>query len=70
MKRHWLLSEKRLLRLTEIERKVIERRFGLLGGCIWTLEEIGTYLRLSKERIRQIENKAIEKLRKENNDSK
>jgi DNA-directed RNA polymerase sigma subunit (sigma70/sigma32) len=45
------------------ERHVIRGRFGLLGHQEQTLEEIGRALRLSRERVRQIEVRAKEKLR-------
>lgn len=50
-------------RLTENERKVLVLRFGLNGGEPMKLSEIGAQLKLSRERIRQIERKAIQKLR-------
>lgn len=48
--------------LTEKERNVILIRFGFLDGEIHTLEEIGTIYKVTRERIRQIENKALKKL--------
>ena len=45
------------------ERLVIELRFGLRDGRIRTLEEVGTELGVTRERIRQIETRALEKLR-------
>lgn len=48
--------------LTEKERNVILVRFGFLDGEIHTLEEIGTIYKVTRERIRQIENKALKKL--------
>jgi RNA polymerase primary sigma factor len=44
------------------EREVIRRRFGLEGEHIQTLEEIGSSLHLSRERIRQIEAEALNKM--------
>jgi RNA polymerase primary sigma factor len=49
--------------LTPRERRVIELRFGLGDERSRTLEEVGTELGLSKERIRQIEKEALAKLR-------
>jgi len=54
-----LLSE-----LGEKEAMVIRMRFGLFGGEQKTLKDIGELLNLSRERIRQIEFKAMEKLRR------
>ncbi len=50
-------------RLLSSERAVIERRFGFIGGYNQTLAEIGIDLGLSKERVRQIQNQALAKLR-------
>ena len=50
--------------LDEKERQVISMRFGLDGEDPRTLQEIGEALGLSRERIRQIESKAKEKLRR------
>jgi RNA polymerase primary sigma factor len=50
--------------LDEKERQVITLRFGLDGDEPRTLQEIGELLKLSRERIRQIESKAKEKLRR------
>jgi RNA polymerase primary sigma factor len=49
--------------LTERERKVLELRFGLGDGCSRTLEEVGKQFRVTRERIRQIEAKALRKMR-------
>ena len=49
--------------LTERERQVLEMRFGLLNGKDYTLEEVGRYFNVTRERIRQIEAKALRKLR-------
>ncbi len=49
--------------LTERERTVIEQRFGLLDGYPRTLEEVGRQFRVTRERIRQIEAKALRKMR-------
>lgn len=49
--------------LDDRERHIIANRFGLLGGQELTLEEIGKSLNLSRERVRQLEREAKEKLR-------
>ena len=49
--------------LTERERKVLELRFGLEDGRSRTLEEVGKEFSVTRERIRQIEAKALRKLR-------
>lgn len=55
--------QKALSTLTERERTVIELRFGLDGGYGKTLEEVGEVFHVTRERIRQIEAKALRKLR-------
>jgi RNA polymerase primary sigma factor len=52
-----------LARLTEREQRVLAMRFGLAGGRPSTLEDIGQEFDLTRERIRQIEAKALTKLR-------
>ncbi len=52
-----------LLTLTEREEKVIKLRFGLEDGKSRTLEEVGQMFGVTRERIRQIEAKALRKLR-------
>lgn len=49
--------------LTNRERDVIQMRFGLRDGNPYSLAEIGRTLELSRERVRQIESKALQKLR-------
>ncbi len=49
--------------LSERERQVLEMRFGLVDGKDHTLEEVGQYFNVTRERIRQIEAKALRKLR-------
>lgn len=49
--------------LTEREEKVLRLRFGLLDGRTRTLEEVGKEFNVTRERIRQIEAKALKKLR-------
>jgi len=50
--------------LTDREAKVIQRRFGLRDGNEHTLEEVGQEFQVTRERIRQIEAKALRKLKK------
>ncbi len=52
-----------LNKLTERERQIIKERFGIDGSRPKTLEELGRIMGFSKERIRQIENTALKKLR-------
>ncbi len=52
-----------LASLAERERKVLELRFGLLDGYARTLEEVGKQFNVTRERIRQIEAKALRKMR-------
>ena len=52
-----------LARLNDRERRVLQLRFGLEDGHNWTLEEVGRELSVTRERIRQIEVKALRKLR-------
>jgi RNA polymerase primary sigma factor len=49
--------------LTERERQVLEQRFGLVDGYSRTLEEVGRQFQVTRERIRQIEAKALRKMR-------
>lgn len=50
--------------LTDREREVLEMRYGLNDGKDHTLEEVGRYFNVTRERIRQIEAKALRKLRR------
>ena len=52
-----------LATLSERERQVLELRFGLVDGMDHTLEEVSRYFNVTRERIRQIESKALRKLR-------
>ncbi|MCJ7619211.1 MAG: sigma-70 family RNA polymerase sigma factor, partial [Anaerolineae bacterium] len=49
--------------LTERERDVLRLRFGLDDGYARTLEEVGQHFKVTRERIRQIEAKALKKLK-------
>ena len=46
------------------EQKILEMRFGLVDGIAHTLEEVGQEFDVTRERIRQIEAKALERIRK------
>jgi RNA polymerase primary sigma factor len=49
--------------LSDREREVLELRFGLIDGKDHTLEEVGQHFKVTRERVRQIEAKALRKLR-------
>ena len=49
--------------LTERERQVLEMRFGLRDGKDYTLEEVGKHFKVTRERLRQNEAKALRKFR-------
>lgn len=49
--------------LTPREKEIISLRFGFSTGDSLTLEQVGSYLNLTRERVRQIESKALNKLR-------
>jgi RNA polymerase primary sigma factor len=49
--------------LTDREKQVVDYRFGLSDGYSRTLEEVGRIFNVTRERIRQIEAKALRKLR-------
>ena len=53
-----------LLRLTERERDVVKMRFGIGYESPYTLDEIGKKFKLTRERIRQIEKKALERIKR------
>ncbi|MBU1045889.1 sigma-70 family RNA polymerase sigma factor [Patescibacteria group bacterium] len=53
--------------LTEREQKILAMRFGLTDGVTHTLQEVGEVFAVTRERIRQIEAKALEKIRKHDN---
>jgi RNA polymerase primary sigma factor len=59
------LVEDLLERLTERERTVLSLRYGLTDGRNWTLAEVGKAFQVTRERIRQIEARALDKLRAE-----
>ena len=49
--------------LTDKEKKILILRFGISDGCPRTLEEVGNVFKVTRERVRQIEAKALKKLR-------
>ena len=55
--------DKVLATLTDREAKIVKLRFGIDSGCPRTLEEVGYIFKVTRERVRQIEAKAIRKLR-------
>ncbi len=57
------LVRRAMIALDDRERHIIRNRFGLSGGEELTLEEIGKTLNLSRERVRQLEREAKDKLR-------
>ena len=50
--------------LTDKQRRVLERRYGLGGAEISTLEEVAAELNLTRERVRQIQIEALDQLRR------
>ena len=62
-------TEDSIARLNERERNILRWRFGMKGEQDHTLEEIGEKLGLSRERVRQLEARAIEKLRQSSRES-
>lgn len=62
--------EDSLCRLTERERRIVTLRFGLDDGRYRTLEEVGREFGITRERIRQIEAKALRKLRHPRNSTR
>jgi RNA polymerase nonessential primary-like sigma factor len=57
-----------MLDLTHQQKEVIRLRYGLGDGKPLTLSKIGTILKISRERVRQIEREALAKLRKRKED--
>jgi RNA polymerase nonessential primary-like sigma factor len=53
-----------LNQLTDKQREVVSRRFGLLGHDSCTLEEVGQEIGLTRERVRQIQVEALKRLRR------
>jgi hypothetical protein len=58
--------ERELESLSPRERAILEARFGMEGGEPPTLEEIGQQMGLSRERVRQLEHRALARLRERN----
>ena len=59
------LVRERLRGLSEREKDILERRFGIRGGRVYTLEEIARRYGVTRERIRQIEAAALKRLRQD-----
>ncbi|HMB65386.1 MAG TPA: sigma-70 family RNA polymerase sigma factor, partial [Patescibacteria group bacterium] len=57
--------QKAIEKVSPREKKILEMRFGLTDGVAHTLEEVGQEFDVTRERIRQIEAKALEKIRKD-----
>jgi RNA polymerase primary sigma factor len=55
--------EKAISELPEREREILRMRFGLDDGYSLTLEEVGLYFNVTRERIRQIEYKALQRVK-------
>ncbi|MBU0620102.1 sigma-70 family RNA polymerase sigma factor [Patescibacteria group bacterium] len=56
-------AKKIICTLSPREQKILEMRFGLVDGASYTLEEVGSEFNVTRERIRQIEAKALERIR-------
>lgn len=55
--------DKLLMQLGYREREILRLRFGLADGYTYTLEEVGQIFRITRERVRQLEQRGLEKLR-------
>ena len=53
-----------MMRMSEKQRAVVERRFGLHGYAVSTLEEVGLEIGVTRERVRQIQMDALKKLKR------
>ena len=53
-----------LTQLSDKQREVVERRFGLHGHSVSTLEEVGQEIGVTRERVRQIQMDALKKLKR------
>lgn len=60
---------KALKELSPKEQKILEMRHGLVDGVLHTLEQVGNEFGVTRERIRQIEAKALERVRLINNET-
>jgi RNA polymerase primary sigma factor len=54
--------EETMQALDHREREIVRLRYGLADGCTYTLEEVGKIFSVTRERVRQIESKAVRKL--------